>query len=73
MTLKYGQGHWKVKLSEVYHPAKFDIYHIDSVRENRSVIVFFHDVQSAGRPAIRATTDHYIDSHFSLELKKQDG
>ena len=41
MTLKYSQGHWKeyewVKLSEYYHHEKLDIYHIQSVQENRNV------------------------------------
>ena len=41
MTLKFSQGHWKgygqVKLHEKYHHAKFDIYHINGVRENCNV------------------------------------
>ena len=44
MTLKYNQGHWKwddwIKLNEYYPYAKFDIYYIYSVRENRNVKVF---------------------------------
>ena len=44
VTLKYNQGHWKwyawVKLNEYYHHAKFDIYHVYSVWENRNIKVF---------------------------------
>ena len=44
MTLKYGQGYWKryeeVKLSERYHHAKTDVYHIYGVGENPNVSIF---------------------------------
>ena len=62
MTLKYNQGHWKwyesVKLNDYYHHAKFDIYHMYSVRENCNVKLFAKYGQSA---AGRLNTDHYID------------
>ena len=44
VTLKYNQVHWKryewAKLNKHYNHAKFDIYYIYSVRENRNVKVF---------------------------------
>ena len=63
-TLKYNQGQWKwyewVKLNEYYHYAKFVLYHIYSVRENRNINIFATHGYSAGRP----NTDHYINPHF---------
>ena len=67
MTLEYNLGHRKlyewVKLNEYYHHAKFDIFHIYSVRENCNIKVFDTYTHLADQP----NTDHYIDSqsHFS--------
>ena len=55
VTLKFNQGHRKwyewVKLNEYYHHAKFDSYHIYSVRENFNVKDFATYGHSAGRHA----------------------
>ena len=44
MTLKYGQGHFKlyeqVKVNEMYYHAQIYIYHIYGVREDLNVKVF---------------------------------
>ena len=45
--------------------AKFEIYHIYSVRENRSVKSYATYGHSAGQPNI----DHYIYSHFVICVK----
>ena len=70
VTLKYNQGHWKwyeyVKLNEYYNYAKFAIYHIYGVRENRNVKVFATYGHSASRP----NTDHYMDTFF-MQVKNQ--
>ena len=52
-------------MNEYYRHAKFDIYHIHSVRENRN------DKVSAtyGHWAGEAYTDHYKDSTFSCKSK----
>ena len=66
MNLKYNQDHWKwnegVKLNEHYNHAKFDIYQIYSVRENRHVKVFALSSKNTN-------TDRYIHSHFSGKSK----
>ena len=55
VALKYSQGHWKpyeqVKLNEYYLHAKFDIYHIYSVRENCNIKVFATCVRTGYQPA----------------------
>ena len=38
----------QVELNKLYHQAKFDIYHIYSVQENRNVKVFATYGHSAG-------------------------
>ena len=44
VTLKHDQSHWKsyewIKFNEYYHHAKFDICHVQIVRENRNVKAF---------------------------------
>ena len=63
MTLKYNQG---LKLNEYYPHAKFDIYHIYGVLENRKSKVLPHmDTRQAGLTLMD------IDSHFSCESKKE--
>ena len=62
--MKYNQGHWKwyewVTLSEYYHHAKFDIYHIYSVREKCNIYVF-------------ATYGHYISKPNKVFHLAQQG
>ena len=74
MTWTYYQSHWKwykwVKLNEYYHHAKSDSYHIYNVQENSNIKVFamYRHTQPVNRP----NTDHYIDSHFSCQLKNKN-
>ena len=56
----------RVELNKLYHQAKFDIYHIYSVRENRNVnVLAMRDIQPCGR----SNTNQYKDSLFSCESK----
>ena len=68
MTLKYNQGDWKWyewdKLNEYYPHAKFDIYHVYTVQENRS----FQVSAMYGHTASLPNTDHYTLT-FSCESK----
>ena len=53
--MKHNQGHWKwyewVKMNNYYYHAKFDIYHIYSVRENQNFKVFATYGHSTSWPA----------------------
>ena len=49
-TQSRSQWYEWVKLNKYYHHAKFDICHVYSVRENRTVIFFFN-IRTIGWPA----------------------
>lgn len=56
------------KYNEYCHHAKFAIYQIYSVRDNRNVERF----PVYGHPAGRNNGDHFIDSEFSCESKMKE-
>ena len=57
-------GYSSISILQLYHHAKFDVYHFCSVSESRHIKVQVTPL-SEGLPAGRLNTDHNIDSNFS--------
>ena len=62
--LTSGNGMSTFKLNAYYHHAKFNIYYIHGVPENRNVKVFYTSGHSASRSNI-----YYIDAHLFVRVK----